>query len=148
MGWTAGEADGRGDWGVFPPRKSGDVVDAPVFHPGIQPFRNKKLGGVGEFFDDLGIEVVVVVVSDENDINRGQVFPWNARWLESPKAGHGKGRAKLGINGVDEEVDPLGLNEKGGMADPGEVDGIGGRGVNGCEVWLNGLGVGGGRVRG
>src|SRR5207248_2652918 len=63
------------------------------------------------------IEMIVVIVADEREIDRWQVFEAKARRAVAAGTGEADRRGALGPDRIGEDVDPVELQERGRMID-------------------------------
>ena len=66
------------------------------------------------------VEVIIMIVADQDDIDRRQVLPGYPRGMDPPRPKPGKGAGPLRPDRVGEDIEPLGLQQYGGVADPGD----------------------------
>ena len=66
------------------------------------------------------VEMVVMIVADEDEVDRRQILEAHAGRAHAIGAERRKGRGDVAPDRVGEDVEALGLNEDGGMADPGD----------------------------
>ena len=109
--------DGRpGETEPFPPFHFVDFLEAKTVHQISHPGWNDD-GLVGRDLPEAAtVKVIEMGMGDQNKVDRGQVVLRQAGMAEP--ANHEK---PVGPVRVDENVGLRGLNEKGGMADPGDA---------------------------
>jgi hypothetical protein len=78
------------------------------------------VGFAGELLHGALVEVVVVVVGEEDGLERGQLANGDGRLVEALGAGEEDGRGAVGEDGVGEEEGALELEENGGVAEAPE----------------------------
>ena len=64
--------------------------------------------------------MVVMIVADEDEVDPRQILEAHAGRAHPARADEGEGRGALRPDRVGEDVEPLGLDQHGGVADPGD----------------------------
>ena len=67
------------------------------------------------------VHVVVVVVGDENGVDLREVGESDSGWIVTARAECFERADAIGPDGIDEDVDAGGLDEKRGVADVGDA---------------------------
>ena len=62
--------------------------------------------------------MIVVIVRNQHEMNARETFEWHAGSDEPFRAGEGNRAGSFRPVGIRENIEPVELNEQGGMADP------------------------------
>jgi hypothetical protein len=105
----------------LPPVEVNDMGRAPFFQEityteGHDPFRARK--SCNKTPHGLIVEMIVMVVRDENGINRRELGERDARWRVTPGSGKLNRGSSIAPDGIGKNADSLGLDEEAAMAYP------------------------------
>ena len=70
------------------------------------------------------VEMVIVVVADQHEIDRREIFKCDARRVDPSWTGEGKGRDTVGPDRIDENVQAGDLYEQGGVTHHGDAKAV------------------------
>ena len=100
---------------------SSTPVDPELREPGLEPERDEEAGPVGrpEAPDRLGVQVVVVVVRDDDEVDRRQVLEPDAGRHDPARPGERQRARPLRPLGIGQEAHPVQLDQHGRVPHPG-----------------------------
>lgn len=110
----------------LPPLKLDEAMEAVFAEPGAETLREneKSIVTFGDPSDTWKIQVVVMIVTDKDHINRRQFVEGDSRYLASAHPEEARRSAAIGPHGVREDGDPIPEQENCGLANPGNVHGF------------------------
>ena len=105
---------------AVPPVQLFDARDPALPEPGLEPERHHEERVVrrGQPRDRPGIEVVVVIVGDHDDVDLRQVLEGEPRGTEPARARPGQRAGPLAPVGVGQDREPVELDDERGVPDP------------------------------
>ena len=98
------------------------VRDATILEPGLEAQRHDeaRIEDARQAADRCLVEMVVVVVRDQDEVDRRQIVEGNARRRVPADADQPvEGTGSIGPGGIGQEIQPVELYQDGGVTDPG-----------------------------